>query len=148
MQTLFDATTDAQLISRVEALHKDSQPLWGKMSVAQMLAHCQSFFELYFGELKLKQSIIGRLFGNMAKKRLLTEKPMSKNLPTAKEFIVNDKRDFTIEREKIISWLNRFAKEGKAVSPPIHPFFGQLTAEEWGKLAYKHLDHHLQQFGV
>ena len=29
-----------------------------------------------------------------------------------------------------------------------HPKFGPLTQSEWGRLAWKHRDHHLRQFGV
>ncbi|MFD1127776.1 DUF1569 domain-containing protein [Paenibacillus provencensis] len=28
-----------------------------------------------------------------------------------------------------------------------HPFFGKLTSEEWSIGLYKHLDHHLKEFG-
>ena len=148
MTTLFNPTTDAQLISRLESLQPDTQSKWGKMNVSQMLAHCQTGFEVYFGDKKMKQSFVGKLFGKMAKKQLLSEKPMAKNLPTAKEFVVADMRNFANEKAKLISLINRFAIEGKTIEPPVHPFFGKLSATEWAALMFKHTDHHLKQFGV
>lgn len=49
----------------------------------------------------------------------------------------------------LIIHLNKFHKNGPetCISHP-HPFFGKLTSEQWGKGIYKHLDHHLKQFGV
>ena len=148
MTTLFDPTTDAQLISRLESLRPDIQPKWGKMNVSQMLAHCRVGFEVYFGAKEIKQSLMGKLFGKIAKKQLFSDKPVAKNLPTVKEFVVAGMRDFANEKEKLINYINRFATEGKTIAPPVHPFFGKLSATEWAALMFKHTDHHLKQFGV
>ncbi len=148
MTSLFDPAADAQLISRLESLQPGTQPKWGKMNASQMLAHCQVGFEVYFGTIKMKQSLMGKLFGKIAKKQLFSDNPMGKNLPTVKEFVVADMRDFDNEKAKLISLITRFATEGKTITPPIHPFFGKLSATEWAALMYKHTDHHLQQFGV
>ena len=91
---------------------------------------------------------MGILFGSMAKRKLFTDKPWPQNLPTAKEFIVADNREFEQERAGLIKEIEHFAADGKKENPPAHPFFGKLTSGEWSRLFYKHLDHHLQQFGV
>ena len=148
MQNLYKPTAAAHIIARLQALQPTAQAQWGKMNVAQMLAHCQAPFETYFGHMKLKQSFIGLLFGGFVKKKLFSNQPWKKNLPTAKEFMVFDERDFNIEKEKLLSFIKRFIAEGKNISSPKHPFFGKMNHQEWGILAYKHLDHHLQQFGV
>jgi Protein of unknown function (DUF1569) len=148
MESLFDTDATARILERLYRLEPDARPRWGKMNVAQMLAHCQAPFEVYFGKMKLKQGLAGLVFGRMAKKQLLSDKPWRHNLPTAKVFLVADNRNFDVEREKLVNLINRFASEGFIITTVTHPFFGKLSAQEWALLAYKHLDHHLQQFGV
>jgi hypothetical protein len=86
MNSLFDTSISSQIIQRIQKLQPASQPQWGKMSVAQMLAHCQRPFKAFFGEEKMKRGLMGILFGKMAKKKLFSNKPWSHNLPTAPEF--------------------------------------------------------------
>jgi hypothetical protein len=120
------------------------------MNGAQMLAHCSVTFENYFGERKAKRVLAGILFGRLAKKRALgSDKPFGRNLPTAKEYKMSEECDFQNEKTRLTNLVHRFSVLGAAVDPsPVHPFFGKLTANEWATLAYKHLDHHLRQFGV
>jgi len=75
--------------------------------------------------------------------------PIAKNAPTADEFIVTDERDLEREREKLLGLIDRFAAGGPdACTTNPHAFFGPMTPQEWAILQYKHLDHHLRQFGV
>ena len=142
----FDA--DA-LIQRIRRLQPDSQPLWGKMTVGQMLAHCQVPLRVASGELKLKRSLIGVLFGGLAKKKLLAGRPFDRNLPTAPEFRVRDARSFETEKEKLVEIIEQFhARGADGITKEPHPFFGALSVSEWQTLQWKHLDHHLRQFGV
>jgi hypothetical protein len=70
-------------------------------------------------------------------------------LPTDKNFIIADQRDFEEEKRKLISLVQRFGATGPAgITEKQHPFFGMLTTDEWDKLMGKHLDHHLSQFGT
>jgi hypothetical protein len=150
MPQLFDSLTATQIASRIEALQPATQPLWGTMNGAQMLAHCCITFESYFGEKKVKRVLLGYLFGSIAKKKALgTDKPFSKGLPTAKEYKISQECNFEQEKTRLKNLVHRFSVLGPQVDPcPKHPFFGTLTAHEWARLAYKHLDHHLRQFGV
>lgn len=146
MLPAFDA--DA-LIRRVGVLRPESRPVWGKMTVAQMLAHCQVPLRVASGELKLKRSLIGVLFGRWAKKKLLADRPFERNLPTAPEFLVRDERSFETERAKLVACIQRFHDRGESgITREPHPFFGKLGPGEWQMLQWKHLDHHLRQFGV
>jgi hypothetical protein len=147
MNNLFEAQTAQQIISRIQQLQPDAQPKWGKMSVTQMLAHCQQPFRAFFGEMSLKRSLVGILFGKMAKKKLLSDKPWSQNLPTAPEFKITNTREFEDEKQGLIQLVRRFTDEGKNIEQHKHPFFGDMTTAEWAVLHYRHLNHHLQQFG-
>jgi hypothetical protein len=148
MNDLFDAASMQRILGRLERLEANKPPLWGKMNAAQMLTHCQAPFSVYFGDLKLRQSFAGLLFGRMAKRKLFAEKPWPRGLPTAREFVITDEREFDEERKKLARQIERFSASSILLHPPRHPFFGKMSAQEWSRLAYKHLDHHLQQFGV
>ena len=149
MKTLLSVSDCEEMIRRIHGLHPDSKPEWGKMSVAQMLAHCRTPLRVASGELRLKRSLIGLLFGGLAKKKLVAPEPFKRNLPTAKEFTVKDPRDFAIEKANLIAEVQRFTQRGAdGITKEPHPFFGKMTVPEWETLQWKHLDHHLRQFGA
>ena len=146
--SLFDPQGLAAMTARLERLRPDAGRRWGKMDVAQMLAHCQQPLRVAVGELPLKRSLVGLLFGRMAKKQLLADKPWRPGMPTAPEFKVEDPRDFGREKAALLALVQRLGKGGPAgLTQQPHPFFGPLTADEWQTLQWRHLDHHLRQFG-
>jgi hypothetical protein len=119
------------------------------MNAGQMLAHCSVGLESALGDRKQKRAVIGYLFGKFAKKSAFGEKPFSKGLPTDKSFIITEDKNTEFEKENLIILINRFTNSGHSgITKHPHPFFGKMTPEEWGILQYKHLDHHLRQFGV
>ena len=118
------------------------------MNVSQMLAHCQQPLKVALGEIRASRTFIGRLFGGIAKKQFLKEEVMKRNLPTDKSFIITGSRQFEEEKEKLVSLIERFRSGPGILTKEPHPFFGKLTTEEWDILGWKHLDHHLRQFGV
>lgn len=149
MKSVYNVAENAELISRINLLNQESAALWGKMSVAQMMAHLQAPLNVAFGELNLKQSFIGILFGGYVKKKLAGDLPFGKNLPTVQQFVKNAPHNFEIEKQNLIKLIQRLAEKGSSsIIVYQHPFFGKMNAEEWDCLLYKHIDHHLQQFGV
>jgi hypothetical protein len=149
MKSLFNPNDNNELIERLEKLTPNSAALWGKMNVAQMLSHLQEPIKVATGEAKLKHSLLGMVFGRMAKKKMLAQENFSKNLPTAPTFIRKGEFDFEQEKATTISLIKNFAVKGPGVlSKNPHPFFGKMTVEEWDTLGWKHIDHHLKQFGV
>jgi hypothetical protein len=143
---LLDTQVKKDIISRINLLQSTSAPLWGKMTVSQMLAHCQAQMGVALGETQVTSSVVSRLFGGWIKKMVINEKPFSKNLPTAPAFVVRHDPEFETEKSKLIDMLGRFTKENIKNQP--HPIFGKLTLDEWSKGTWKHIDHHLKQFGV
>jgi len=149
MKNLFEPSAATEIRQRMAHLRPDSERQWGKMNVAQMLAHCSAWMEWAVGLKSRPRSLVGRIFGKVAKSTVLNEKPIRRNMPTDKSLIVSDERDFEVERQRLVEWTDRFAAGGpeKCTNHP-HSFFGKMTPLEWATLAYKHLDHHLRQFGV
>ena len=148
LKSLFNKYDSQEIIDRINRLNPNSEYQWGKMNAAQMLTHAQRPFKVAFEELKLKRGLIGILFGGMVKKKFLGESPFSRNSPTAKHFLVHDSRDFETEKKNLISIIQRFEKSESSITKEDHPFFGKMTPHEWDVLMWKHLDHHLRQFGV
>lgn len=147
---LFDARTLDATIARINALTPASQPVWGKMSVAQMLAHCCVTYEMVYTDKHRRPNPIMRwVLRKVVKARVVGPEPYPHNTPTAPAFRITDTRAFETERERLIDYLRRAQKDGPAFYEG-HPSlsFGPLTAQEWNVLFGKHLDHHLQQFGV
>lgn len=146
--SLFDAAGLSRMLARVDALRPDSPRQWGKMDIAQMLAHCQQPLRVALGELPLRRNLLGVLFGRLAKKKLLAPAPWKPGMPTAPQFKITDARDFTKEKVALRALVERFGHGGPAaLTKQPHPFFGPLTVDEWQALQWRHLDHHLRQFG-
>jgi len=134
---------------RIKALSASSKGLWGKMSVAQMLAHCQRPFRAALSEDKTKRGLLSYLFGSMTKRNFLNSETFRKNLPTAPGFKITHQPDFEEERNKLLADFEHFLSiDTDILATKVHPFFGPMNESEWYELMYKHLDHHLKQFGV
>ena len=149
MKSLFDPVTVNEMRSRVRQLRPESQPLWGRMNVAQALAHCAGVLELALGDRRPPRKAIGRILGPVLKRLVVrSEAPLRRNAPTLEEVAVLDQRDVNIERNRLLTLLDRFAGGGPArCTTHPHPFFGRMSPQEWATFEYKHLDHHLRQFG-
>lgn len=148
MTSLREAAGTAAAIRRVDGLAPDAERQWGKMSCAQMLAHCQKPFELALDELHIKRALIGRILGGWAKKKFVTsDTPFSHDSPTDPRFRITDDRDFEREKAGLLGLIERFGNEGVLTRAP-HPFFGDMSHADWDRLLSKHLDHHLRQFGA
>ncbi len=147
MKSLFDDETHSEVITRLNNLNENSERLWGKMTVGQMCWHCQYPLKLAINnkENNSKGNWFIKLF---FKKSLYNDKPWRKNLPTSPQLKAKEPKDFKEECDILKSLVNDFhaLKERKLWYP--HPIFGTFTKEQWGQLSYKHLDHHLTQFGV
>lgn len=149
MKSLFNRQHNDEIIARLNVLSPEAKSEWGKMSVAQMLAHAQQPLRVVFGELKLKRSLMGILFGSIAKKKLSGEEHWQHDMPTDKNFIIGEERIFMEEKQKLTALVRRLAELGPAgISVDVHPFFGKLTVNEWDRLMWNHVDHHLRQFGA
>jgi len=150
MKNLFDAATATEIKERIGRLGPGSKRQWGKMSAAQAMAHCATTMEWAVGDKNEPRAFLGRLFGPLAKSRVLKdEAPMGRNMPTAKTLVVADERELAKESERLCALIDRFSTGGpQGCTKHAHTFFGQLTPDEWARLMFKHLDHHLRQFGV
>ncbi len=147
MESIFNEQAYQHTLERIDRLTEKSQRRWGKMTVGQMAWHCQVPLNIAIKNKpnNAKGNLLLRLF---FKKSLYNDRPWIKNLPTVGPAKARAPKNFEEEREKLRQMVTEVhgLKDRKTWNP--HPVFGPLTQEQWGKLQYKHLDHHLRQFGV
>jgi hypothetical protein len=150
MKNLFQAAEVEEIERRIAALNPDMHSRWGTMNVAQMAAHCSAGLELASGDRRPPRAPIGRLIGWAIKLMVLrNDDPMRRNSPTVEGLAIKDKRNLEIERKRLLGLISRFITGGSnGCTKHPHSLFGPLTPDEWAILMYKHLDHHLRQFGV
>jgi hypothetical protein len=148
--SIYLASTTEELFKRIDQLNPQSKGLWGKMTVGQMLSHCAVPYEQILGINTIQPPLFMRIILKLfLKKSMVNEVPYKQNLPTAPSFIRTEKYDF--EKEKLglkghIKTIQEMGTEKLASTPSLS--LGMLSATEWNNLLYKHIDHHLTQFGV
>jgi len=149
MKSLFSPEAYSEVQQRIAQVYPNKLPKWGEMNPAQMMHHCQKPLEIVLQKTTVKKpNVFMRILMKSFKGMLYNDKPWRQNLPTAKEFIVTETKDFEVEKAHLKSLLEEFKQKDKNQALPPHPIFGAFTTEQWGKMQYKHLDHHLRQFGA
>ncbi len=146
----FEQATYENNLKRLEKLNAETKALWGKMNVAQMLAHLNVAYGITYNENLPKITGLKKFLLKLIVKKIVTsEKPFSKNGRTAPEFIIADNRGFTKEKEKLANYIKETFQKGETYFEGKENIsFGSLSAKEWSNLFQKHLDHHFAQFGV
>ncbi|MFK7904638.1 MAG: DUF1569 domain-containing protein [Chitinophagales bacterium] len=150
MKDIFNPQTIEEFKVRIQKLNAGSQAQWGKMNVYQMVKHSTGNEQMLLRNKQFKRLFIGRLFGKMAlKSNIKDNAPLSKNSPTHPDLVIKENGD--VERQKKI-WMSLLEQYPKKASSDykdfVHPFFGKMDSKQVSRFAYKHIDHHLQQFGV
>ena len=150
MKNIFDKKVCDELIDRINKLDHTTTAEWGKMDVAQMLAHCCVTYEMVYEDIHPKPNALKRFVLKLLVKPIVTgEKPYKKNSRTAPQFLISDEKVFQNEKERLINYINKTQELGEShFDHKDSHSFGPLTKEEWNNMFYKHLDHHLKQFGT
>lgn len=149
MKTIFDAQVFEETVNRLEGLAPAAARQWGKMSPAQMLEHTARTVDIALGRGKQQQMLLGKLIGWTVRKRFLGAEPFQKNAPTGPDFVVKHEPEFEAAKARLIGLVRELHAKGEAgVEGHVHGFFGAMSGADWGRTQYKHLDHHLRQFGA
>lgn len=135
------------LVQRLRRLTPETKPQWGKLDAPRMLCHLNDALAMSVGDISL-ESVNRKVFHHFPMKHLIFYVlPFPKNVPTAPGLLSSRPKDFESDRERLIERIVRLAATPRAKGPE-HPFFGPLTNEEWNVLQWKHISHHLKQFGL
>ncbi len=146
MKSLWDETDRLEILKRSESVAESARPLWGRMSAPGMLAHLSQSLKMAVGELPTKSKRLPLRYFPL-KQLVVYAIPFPKNAPTAPELLEASDQPFATSRQEIRRLIPGFvANAGKPW--PEHPAFGKLNERAWGVLVYRHMDHHLRQFGA
>jgi hypothetical protein len=144
---MHDPGRGAELRRRVEALAPDMKPRWGKMSIDQMLHHVNIVLAESLGEHTAAPNIRG--LPEVLVRWAILNLPWGRGAPTRPDMVIPEgqRYDFAQEKARCLSMMDRFlAKPVEEPWPRAANF--AMTGRHWSQLQYKHLDHHLTQFGV
>ena len=151
MQNVFNPPDAQTFIDRINLLTPFAVPNWGKMSVDQMLALCNVTYEMVYEPQKHKPpgAIAKFILKRFVKPKVVGEKSYPKDSPTAPQFVVNGMQDYELEKKRLIGFIQKTQQLGAEAFNGKESFsFGKLTSQEWNNMFAKHLNHHLEQFGV
>lgn len=146
---IHEDTTYQEVLERLDRVKAEMTPKWGKMNPAQMLRHCAEAQDVMNGDKALKVPFYIKMFKGFIKKMVLSEKPYKEGIPTAGQYKIDSNEDFETQKQRFIQALEKFrSQSSEEVEKHVHAMFGKMTKEEKSWATYKHLDHHLKQFGV
>lgn len=143
---LFDDAVYRDLVARVNAVQSDDQRQWGTMTAGQMLAHCAEAIEVANGKSLKGTPFIIRMIGGLIKRVVLNDKPYPRSVRTHPQYIMDGEEDIDEQRQRLLESMADLRRNQAERFQ--HDLFGTMTRAEVGWGMYKHLDHHLQQFGV
>jgi hypothetical protein len=147
MKSLFNPRDHRELQERVQRLRTNQTPRWGRMSALQMVAHLADSLRMASGELEVAPKKAPFRYSPL-KELVIYLLPIPKGVPTSPELIARKPGDWSTEIADLRDQLNGIVQRGAEALAPEHPAFGSLSAGQWGVLIYRHMDHHLRQFGV
>lgn len=147
MKNLWDATARKELSERLALITAETPPLWGQMNARQMIAHVVDALRMAMGDLKAAGKKLPIRFTPL-KQLIIYGPPFPKNSPTSPELQGRQAEDWDGECTRLRQMMDSFAALPPGNKFPLHPAFGTLSRRAWGALQYKHIDHHLKQFGA
>ena len=146
-KSLSDARARQELLDRLERLTPEATPRWGMMTAQQMLAHLADWMLMVSGEIKTAPR--GRVLRYPPLKQLaIYWLPFPRGVATSPELIGRAPLEWGIEHASVCQRVESFENLYLKAEWPEHPVFGQMSPKAWGVFAYRHLDHHLRQFGI
>lgn len=147
--TLQDGQVRAATLARFRSIPADRTPHWGTMTAPRMVVHCTDALRMATGELPVRVLPIGRVLGATGLGTVLARyMPFPKGSPTHPKLLARVPTAFGDELSQLAAALEAFAAKPRVSKWPPHPLFGTLSPASWGVLAWRHLDHHLRQFGA
>lgn len=150
LPNIFTQEVTNSFIQRINTLTPETKAQWGTMTVSQMLAHCSVTYEMIYETKHPKpNAILKFILKKMVKPTVVNEAPYKTNSRTAPAFLIKDSRNFEEEKQRLIAFIQKTQSMGESYfdNKESHSF-GALNISEWNNMFYKHLNHHLSQFGA
>jgi uncharacterized protein DUF1569 len=148
MKSIWEAHAQREIHDRLETVTADRRGRWGKMTSQQMVCHLTESLRMALGDLKVAPKRLPIRYPPL-KQLIIYAAPFPKNAPTAPELIIGvTPNEMSRDIEALQQQLDRFVARGPGARFEDHPAFGRLSPRAWGVLVYRHMDHHLKQFGA
>jgi hypothetical protein len=142
-----------KFVPLLQQLPSETRPLWGKMTVQQMIEHFTDSVRIASGKIVYTDVLTPAEHVDKMRSFLESEKPFRENtlnalLPEIPAPVKNQSVEEAVKELKteIEFFFSVFEKNNLGVTR--NPFFGDLNFEQNIQLLYKHALHHLKQFGV
>ena len=146
MPTIRNAPERSAIIARLRRLTPESAALWGTFSAPRMICHLADSLRVPLGDIpsRPRGSFLARTLGKWIVVHTPLQAPRAR-VKTMPEMLTTTPSGWETDLKSCEQLLDRVAAMTADV---VHPKFGRLSPAEWGRLAWKHHDHHLRQFGV
>jgi len=147
MKSIWNPEDQRSLKARVQRLTPALTARWGRFTAPQMVAHLCDSMRMASSELPVATRKMPIRYPPL-KQLIIYVLPFPKSAPTAPELLVRAPGDFAADCAELGRRLDAVAKAGPSALAREHPAFGTMNESLWGVLIYRHVDHHLSQFGV
>ena len=147
MKSIWQDQSRCELNDRVGRLAWDCRAQWGKFTAPKMVCHLAESLKMAMGDLNVAPKSSPIRYPPL-KQLIVYLAPFPKGVPTAPELLARDPREWANDVADVQSLLARAGSARTTDSWPEHPVFGKLSTRAWGVLIYRHMDHHLRQFGA
>jgi len=145
-ESIFNPLLFDGLIIRLRSLDPKAIPLWGKMNVLEMLSHLNMATASGLGHYQLQDESTWLRRNVICYLALYVLRQLPRNAAAPKGFSIAAAGNLNFEREmgSLLRVLNMASCSENQSYP--HPLFGNMNKADWGRLVYRHIDHHLRQF--
>jgi hypothetical protein len=147
MKSIWQEETQRELHDRVGRLAWDGRAAWGRFTAPKMVCHLADSLKMAMGDLKVAPKALPIRYPPL-KQFIVYLAPFPKGMPTAPELLAREPREWAADVADLQALLDRAASARTTDTWPEHPAFGKLSTRGWGVLIFRHMDHHLKQFGA
>jgi hypothetical protein len=147
MKSIWQDQHREEINDRVGRVSWDRPGAWGKFTAPKMICHLADSLKMAMGDLPVAPKRLPIRYPPL-KQLIIYAAPFPKGAPTAPELLAREPREWANDVADVQALLARAASARTTETWPEHPAFGRLSKRAWGVLIYRHMDHHLKQFGA
>ena len=147
MKSIWQDEDRQEINDRLTRVAWDRPAAWGKFTAPRMICHLADSLKMAMGDLPVASKHLPIRYPPL-KQFIIYVAPFPKGAPTAPELLARAPREFSSDIADVQALLARAGSARTTDTWPEHPAFGKLSKRAWGVLIYRHMDHHLKQFGA
>jgi hypothetical protein len=147
MKTIWDDSSRRDIHERISRLAWDAHGRWGSFTAPKMVCHLADSLKMALGDLPVQPRRMPIRYPPL-KQFIIYIAPFPKSAPTAPELLARQPAEWAADVADLNALVDTVAARGPGGGLVDHPAFGRLSTRAWGVLIYRHMDHHLQQFGI